>query len=68
MRKAAKGKTMKKGTIETIRIPLPLRRVQEKIIVKMDNREMAIKGLEKKIKRTRDEENKLISKYMATGT
>lgn len=64
MQSAAKGKTLNKKTIENIKIPLPSKEIQEKLINELDSKERKKEQCLKEIKEVKDFQNKILSKIL----
>ncbi len=61
---AAKGKTLNKSILEKIRIPLPSKAMQKRMIRIMDNKESAKQRHLKTIERLTLEESNIVAKYV----
>ena len=59
-RKAAKGRTSSKARLSKVLIPLPPRRVQQKLILKMNREEASIRVCEQKIERSNARQETLV--------
>lgn len=63
-RKASKGKTSSKGRLAKVRIPLPSRKVQARMIKAMASKEASIKQYEKRIARAHNDQGAIVARIV----